>query len=128
MEPTKKKKSDIILISVLLIAVLAFFAFRFFSRHSGAVVKVSVGGEVVREFSLSEDQRYEITGVNGGKNLLVIEGGKAWVEEADCPDGLCIHMGKISYSGQSVVCLPHQVVILIEDETPSSDSLDAVTK
>ncbi|MCR4676582.1 MAG: NusG domain II-containing protein [Sphaerochaetaceae bacterium] len=127
MNTPGKKKADIILIAALLLAALSFLLFQLFSRQSGAVVKVSVGGEVVKELSLYRDQRYEINGVNGGFNTLVIENGQAWIEDADCPDALCVHMGKISFEGQSIVCLPHKVVVTVEGKA-SQSSVDAVAK
>lgn len=123
----KVRPADIILIVLLLLAALTFFGRQFFFRHTGAVVKVRVDGSVVSTFDLSQDQVYEITGADGGHNTLIIKDGQAWIEDADCPDALCVHMGKISYVGQSIVCLPHKVVVLIEDAA-ASDSLDAVAR
>ena len=85
----------------------------FLSGKSGNLVQVRVDGTVIREFSLSEDVVWDIPGVNGGSNKLIIEDGQARIEEASCPDGLCVHMGRISKTGQSVICLPNRVVIEI---------------
>ena len=89
----------------------------FLLPQGGKSVQIRVSGEVVQTLPLDRNVRFEITGASGGRNLLCIENGSAWVEEADCPDGLCKNMGKINRTGQSVVCLPHQVVIEIIDET-----------
>ena len=37
---------------------------------------------------------------------LVIDGGEVWLERADCPTQDCVHTGRISKAGQSIVCLP----------------------
>ena len=55
--------------------------------------------------------------------VLVIENGACAITEADCPDKLCVGMGKIHYSGQSIICLPHQVVIAIVGENPEIDEI-----
>jgi len=57
------------------------------------------------------------------RSAVFIEGGEAYLKEADCPDGLCVGMGKISRSGQSIICLPHKVVVDIVggDEEPAVD-------
>ena len=47
-------------------------------------------------------------------NRLVIRGGEAWIEDADCPDRLCVKQGRISRNGQAVTCLPHKLVITVE--------------
>ena len=116
-----KRKADLILILGLIAAGVILGLILLFTRHSGKTVQVRISGEVVKNFSLDQDTEYLITGKGGGTNLLKIQGGKAWVEEADCPDGLCKNMGKISMSGQSVVCLPHEVVVEIVDKNGNEE-------
>ncbi len=98
---------DIILILALLIigAVLLVFS-RSFGR--GSAVTVSIDGEVAGEYSLMTDGRYPL---NGGTNTLVIEGGSARIEDADCPDKLCERQGRISRVGERIVCLPNRVSV-----------------
>ena len=87
----------------------------FLTAKDSLYVKVSMNNEVYGTYDLYKDQTIEITdGEN--HNLLVIEDGKAYVDEANCPDKLCKNMGKISTSGQSIICLPHKVVIEIVGE------------
>ena len=71
---------------------------------------VSVDGGEVCRYSLSEDGEFLL---NGGTNTLVISGGEAYISEADCPDGLCVSQGRISRTGQTVVCLPNRVMLRI---------------
>ena len=47
-------------------------------------------------------------------NTLVINGGKASIVSADCPDKLCVHQQEISKAGESIICLPHKLVVRIE--------------
>lgn len=86
---------------------------------AGATVQVRVGGDVQATYSLEEDRTVTIEG-KGGTNLLVIENGTASITEADCPDALCVNMGSISKNGQSIVCLPHEVVVEVISETDDS--------
>ena len=53
-------------------------------------------------------------------NKIVIENGYCYMEEAECPDHLCIKQGKVNKSGQTIVCLPNRVVVTVVD----SDSSD----
>ena len=119
----KKHRADILLIAGLLLAGLIIAAVLFLTPGKGAVVEVRVSGQVVRTFSLEDTVTYEIEGASGGRNLLRIENGKAWIEEADCPDRLCVNMGRISRAGQSVVCLPHEVVVAIVGERDAADAV-----
>lgn len=53
------------------------------------------------------------------------------MEEANCPDGYCEEQGKISEHTQTIVCLPHKLVVeVLENENDqgleTSDSEDIV--
>lgn len=93
-------------------------------RSPGGTVQVRVAGAVTAGYPLDVDASYTITGVNGGTNLLVIEDGAARIEEASCPDGVCVHTGRIRRNGQSIVCLPNQVVVEIVSDTENSSGVD----
>lgn len=110
---TKIRRGDLKLITaVLLCGVLLVCALRF-ARRTGSVAEVRVDGSVVKSIPLSADAEYVIEGVNG-TNTLSVKGGCAGVISADCPDGLCVGMGSIQYTGQSIICLPNKVVIEIK--------------
>ena len=46
-------------------------------------------------------------------NILVIENGKAYVNQASCPDGICSSHRPIGNDGESIICLPNKVVVEI---------------
>ena len=106
-----RRLPDIILILALLtVGVVLLILSR--SGGRGSAVTVSIDGETVCEYSLMTDGRYPI---NGGTNTLVIEGGTARIEDADCPDKLCEKQGKISRLGERIVCLPNRVSVEVVD-------------
>ncbi len=120
-------KNDITLISLLLTAgLMAALLIPLFMRE-GERVCVRVDGRVIAEYPLSGDETHVIE-TPGGKNLLRIEGGSARIEEADCPDRLCVKMGRISRGGQTVVCLPHRVVVEIVSGTAAPGEPDTVAR
>ena len=47
------------------------------------------------------------------------------VSDSDCPGQDCIHTGAISRAGQSIVCLPAQVVVYLEG-TPAAGQPDVI--
>jgi hypothetical protein len=111
----RKNRNDVLFIAVLLlIVVLAGVAF-FFLRGEGDSVTVSVDGKHYGTYPLRTDLTLSIrTGEEGDQeNLLVIRDGKALVESATCPDGICAAHKPISREGESIVCLPHRVVITV---------------
>ncbi len=110
----KKMCSDIILVAVLLIVGLSVLLITFVGREGGATAVVSVDGKKVAEYSLAIDGVYYL---NDGTNVLVIENGAAYVREATCPGYQdCVERGKISYVGESIVCLPNKLIIEIVGE------------
>ena len=84
-------------------------------------VVIKVDGEVYGRYSLDEDQVVEIE-EGDFYNRARIEDGKAYMEEADCPDGYCEEQGKINNRTQTIVCLPHKLVVEIEEVENSDDS------
>ena len=111
-----KLRNDLILICGLL-AMLALIGLAFWLfRGEGDTVVVEVDGKTFGTYSLSENRTVEIrTGEDGKElNLLVIKDGKAYVDTATCPDGICAAHRPISRDGESIVCLPHKVVITVK--------------
>lgn len=126
--PTILKNPNLLLLLALLLAGGILALALLLGAKSGARVEVRVAGEVTASYSLQKNQTIELEG-EGGRNTLVIEGGKAWMSEADCPDGLCLGMGKISSAGQSIVCLPHKLVVEVKSADGSTgQGLDMVAK
>lgn len=121
-----KLKKDLILISgILLTAILLWLIPLFMNKETPAVVKVIQDGQVTGTYPLSEDRTEFISYGEESYNLLFISNGEASVSDADCPDGLCIRSRSISRNGESIICLPHKLVIQIESKEESE--LDAVT-
>lgn len=107
------KKRDLIMAAVfILIGVMLTIGMRFFMKP-GARVVVYIDGESAEAYSLKEDGVYQIQ-TEAGSNSFRIEHGSVWMESADCPDKLCIHMGKVGKNGETIVCLPHKLVLQIE--------------
>lgn len=104
------KKNDIILIVSILLIVMAVFLVVALTREDGAYVVVKVNGQEVGKYSLDEDGEYEL---NGGTNILRIEGGKAYLTDADCPDHLCVKQGKIDHTGETITCLPNKLTVTV---------------
>ena len=111
----RKHRNDVIFIAVLLLIVALLGAAFFFLRGEGDTVTVSVDGKHYGTYPLHTDLTLSIrTGEDGEEeNLLVIRDGTARVESATCPDGICAAHKPISREGESIVCLPHRVVITV---------------
>ncbi len=109
-----RRRNDVILIGGLLVLCAVAFLVVAVHSHRGETVVVTVDGDVLGEYPLREDASIPINATDGHvENLVVIKDGVVHMEEADCPDGLCIHQGNISKTNESIVCLPHRVVVTI---------------
>lgn len=123
----KKFKNDVILIVIVLVIVAIGVLFMNIFKTQGSFAVVKIDSVEINRFALSHNTEFVIeTGENSEqKNTLVIEDGKAFVRDANCPDKICEGHQKISYKGETIVCLPHKVVIeIVADEI--TDELDAV--
>mgnify|MGYP003320081709 CR=1 FL=1 len=127
MKNTKKTKNDIILVAVILLVAAAGLLFVSLTREVGNYAVIKIDGVSTSSYPLNENTTVEIlTGENNDfTNTLVIENGKAYVSEANCPDKICAGHKAVSYSGETIVCLPHKIVIEIvsTDNTPSLDAI-----
>jgi hypothetical protein len=112
------KKRDIILIASILAVAIVLFLIVELTKEEGAGVTVKVDGVKVAEYSLSADGTYPL---NGGTNILVIENGKAYLSDANCPDKLCVHQGKISMTGETITCLPNKLTVSVFGAEQSVD-------
>jgi hypothetical protein len=61
-----------------------------------------------------EKKQLYFTGM-AGEYVVEIEGGKARMLSAQCPDKLCVHQGWISHKYNPIICLPQKIIISIED-------------
>lgn len=120
-------KRDLILILILLAICLSVFGiWKIRHRTAGAQAVVTVNGKVYGTYSLSESQKIPIRIHGTTANVLQISDGYAKMTEADCPDKLCVHQGRIHAEGETIVCLPNKVVVSIQGGKDSS--VDAVVK
>lgn len=124
-ENKRKVRNDIILIiSLLAVAAVGFVYLNFF-RSKGDTVEIRVDGKLYGVYSLSQEIHEDIITDKDGKQLnrFVISNGTAFVETATCPDGICSAHSPIFRTGESIVCLPHRLVITVisADENSGPD-------
>jgi len=103
---------------VLCLALLLLWA-PWQSREDGAFLVVTTP-EGSTEYALSADREFT---VKSGEHSLsvVIRNGEAYVAESNCADGICVSGGKISRVGETVICAPAGVRLLIEGRDADVD-------
>ncbi len=111
----KKWLADLLLIGGLVI--ISAVCLLFFFNSNAQTVKITQNGEILAELPIGENREFTI------ENCLTvkIENGKVWVHSSACPDLVCENSGKISASGQSIICLPNKIIVELTGSTPETD-------
>lgn len=111
------KKGDLIIITaVLLVAGIAVLLIM--HQKQGDRILVTSNGSTV-SYALNVDRKVEIKGDLRGYNLLIISDGRAWMEEADCKNQICVHHKPIYKNHESIACLPNKVFVEVVGSTPN---------
>lgn len=117
-----KKRDLYLIIGMMLVGIVAFCGIKFF-QQDGTKVVITVKGQVYETANLDEDREIEVE-TEDGTNLVVIHNGEVFMKEADCPDQICVKHNAITKTGETIVCLPHQVVVEItSDQQKEIDSV-----
>lgn len=107
------KRTDFILITAALIvvAVILLRGHRNSDEHDLYVV-INVENKHVCTLPLDKNSIKEIK-TDSGYNIVVIEDGYVFINEADCKNQVCVKTNKINKVEQSIVCLPHKLSVRI---------------
>lgn len=121
-------KRDFLLIGSILLVALGALLFLKMGQKRGSNIEITIGGVVYGNYSLNEEQQIEIVG-DDFVSILHISDGKASMVEADCPDQICVNHKAIHLKNESIVCLPHKVVVkVISSNQNSQEDFDIISK
>lgn len=116
----KKRRWDLLLVlGILLAAAVLYLLAR--PGDAGGWAVVTVNGAEVGRYRL--DQERTVTIGETDYNVLEISGGAAAVVEANCGDHTCVRTGRISREGETIVCLPHRLVVEILGRASDMDAV-----
>ncbi len=112
----RRRRNTIILAAVLAAVFLILYGFqRRALPDSGLEVVVQMDGEKIRGMDLDEDAEYRVQTEDGHYNVVVVQDQSVMVREADCENQVCVMTGRIRYPGEVIACLPHRLIIYIEE-------------
>lgn len=97
------------MITSLLFSALVLFALFSFVKRTGKRVFIKQNDTVVYSGELSKDGEVSLK-----HNTVKIENGEVFMKSADCKNQICVKTGKISKSGETIICLPNKVIVEIE--------------
>ncbi|MCM1567900.1 MAG: NusG domain II-containing protein [Roseburia sp.] len=112
-------KGDLLLFTgILLLAAFMAFMLGRQDKQPGKYLRIIIDGELYGEYSLEADRKILVQEVYGS-NDVVIQEGTVFVEEADCPDKYCVKHHAIDRVNETIVCLPHRLVLEITAKQPN---------
>lgn len=117
------KKADVLLAVTALVAAAGIYFFYSAGAGNGGGVEVTVDGESRAFLPLDENDSIRID-TQWGYNIVTVEDGWVSVQEADCRDHICVEHKKIRKTGETIVCLPHKLVVTVTGDAPAG--FDAV--
>jgi len=109
--------------AVIAALLVASFHLTFVRPHAadGDLIAVIHAGDTKEyRYPLQESGEFRVD-VEGGYNVVRIEGGRVSIAAADCPNGDCTRQRPISGPGQQLVCLPHRLWVEIEGDATTGD-------
>ncbi|RBR28285.1 hypothetical protein EB18_00444 [Enterococcus cecorum] len=120
----RMKFGDLILIVLFLLASflpLVFFHVQQSNENNVVTTKyaiVKIKGKEVERFDLTKKQHILKTYYPNKKqyNIIEIYHGRIRVKDDNSPDQIAVRTGWIDTIGQTSICLPHQLIITIEQE------------
>ena len=110
----------LIVLALVLLSLLALWIYGNTRSPSAAstIAAIYQNGVCIRRVdlnSVTEEERFLLQG-DAGENLILIQPGRICVAEADCPDQICVLQGWLPESNFPIACLPHGLIIQIEDK------------
>ena len=105
------RKADIALL-IFLVALGIASLFLLPDSGVGENVVITVNGEVYGQYPLSVDKVIDVS-TEYGYNKVIISDGTVRVSESDCANHECQAFGDIDTPRQTIMCLPHRLIITI---------------
>lgn len=125
----RKLKGDLIIVGAVILLAAVFFLINLVRdrQPSGeGEVLVIRDGVITAAYPLSKDITITLWDEERTHyNLLMIRDGSAEISDANCPDKICVRSRAIERDGESIICLPHRLVLSVRSERERD--MDAVT-
>ena len=122
----RRHKNDLFLLLAVFLIVIVSALIYTFTREEGSYAVVLKNGAEIGRYSLSKNCEVPVVDGDMITNILVICDGNAQISEATCPDQICVEHRSVSKVGETIVCLPNEVVIKII-ASENGDSPDIVS-
>ncbi|HZJ57580.1 MAG TPA: NusG domain II-containing protein [Clostridia bacterium] len=128
----RPKIGDIfVYIFIIVLVGLSFLGLKTMgNRGDRKMVQIELDGEIIESVEMSETEpegttrEIRIDTGDGGYNIVRISAGDVGITDANCPDRLCVISPRINTPGQSIVCIPHRLIVRIIGREPEDGAVD----
>lgn len=123
-KPDLKPKPMDALVVIIVVAFAVMTAAFVYGKNRGETLTATVEhrGQVAAQVALSTLTEEKKITIDGQYHLTVtLTKDGVSVTESDCPGQDCVHTGRITRAGQSIVCLPEQVIVTLEGKSSAPD-------
>lgn len=117
------KRWDIIVIVFLVfLSFLPVFLYAYFqagkvTAGSQNVAVISVNGHEIERINLSKHKGTElldIPEIDCNPETVEVKEQQIRIKKSSCPEQICVRTGYISEPSQTIICLPHKVIIEVQ--------------
>lgn len=108
---------DIAFIAAVLAAAAVYWSAKIFSGDQPYAV-ISKGGETVAEIPLDSFGDYAFP--ETGDMVFTVGNDGIFVSESGCPDKICMRTGKISRTGEAIICVPNRTAVTVKGNSDES--------
>ena len=113
------KADKILIVLVFLLAIgTSFYVKNSVSTEGESYVSIQVEGREVEKIIFDRLLIGKTIEINTDYGFAQVEigDGEVWLKHSTCPDQLCLRSGRISRTGEMLVCLPNKIVVEIKND------------
>ena len=124
------KKGDILIILFFLLVAVFLFVLPLLKRNSSLTADIYEDGKLVRRIDISDSAEEEEIEIRGC--IIKVSDGRIYFAESDCRDKICVNTGDLYRAGNSAICLPNRVAVIVRSGENDKNGMnggdvDAVT-
>jgi len=127
------KRGDLLIIVIIATVALFFLVPRWLpgdeseNNHNKLLTAdITLNGKLYKTVELTKEEQIIEIKSERGTNVVKVHDYGIEMYDTDCPDKVCLTFGFIKKSKQSIICLPHRVMVEINGVQDVGDELDAV--
>lgn len=121
------RRGDKILAIIIILIIAVGYGWKLYndSRYSNkeGIAVIEINKKVYGSYELKkvQDDVIKLELPDGEQSIVEFKDGKVRIQEADCPDKVCVRTGWISKPGEMIVCLPYRIIIKISGDKQDVD-------